>query len=88
MLQARRRVLGDESDPIILLAPDPIRGWLDSYDHRVEPISPEYRLFSNSQLVCIHHFSPGGGHIFLNLTPNNSPDNRDTAERGTVGPWY
>lgn len=57
ILQERRRVLGDEIDPITLLAPSPIRAWLDYYEHRVESISREYTIIENCDLVCLYALS-------------------------------
>lgn len=58
ILQERRRLLGPEAAPIMLLAPHQISSFLNFYDKRIESIRNEYFLVSNSNLV---------GHISVSL---------------------
>lgn len=52
ILQARRRILGDSTTPVLLLAPLPMGSWLNYYDHRIETIKNDYVLVPNNDLVC------------------------------------
>lgn len=51
VLQERRRILGADAEPILLLAPMQITSWLYFYDRRIESIRNEYMLIGNGDLV-------------------------------------
>lgn len=55
VLQERRRILGADAEPVMLLAPVQITSWLYFYDRRIESIRNEYTLISNGDLVRIKH---------------------------------
>lgn len=51
VLQERRRILGADAPPLLLLAPSQIQSWLHFYDRRIESIRNEYVLINNGDLV-------------------------------------
>lgn len=51
VLEERKKVLGDQSTPLILFAPKQIAFWLAFYDKRIESIKNEYILVPNGDLV-------------------------------------
>lgn len=53
VLQERRRILGANGEPVLLLAPVQIASWLYFYDRRIESIRNEYTLIRNGDLVRI-----------------------------------
>lgn len=50
----RKRLLGEQSTPVTLLAPVQIESWLHFYDIEIEQISSEFALVSNRDLVTRH----------------------------------
>lgn len=71
ILQERRRVLGDHTTPVLLLAPYPITSWLNYYEHRIESIANDYVLVPNTDLVselpCPYHHSPANFQLIFCL---------------------
>lgn len=51
LLQMRRKLLGSDSEKVLLLAPEQISYWLRLYDCRFEPLHKEYVLVKNAELI-------------------------------------
>jgi len=51
ILEERRRLLGADASPIMLLAPHQISSFLDFYDNRIDSIRNEYFLVPNSSML-------------------------------------
>ncbi|EDS28618.1 ribonuclease Z, mitochondrial [Culex quinquefasciatus] len=51
LLQTRRKLLGPDSEKVLLLAPEQIFYWMRLYDCRFEPLHKEYELVKNAQLI-------------------------------------
>lgn len=51
LLQARKKLLGDNCERLTLVAPEQISYWLRLYDCRFETIHKDYVLVKNADLV-------------------------------------
>lgn len=54
MLKMRQRLLGSDTTPLLLFAPEQINSWLNYYDQNIETIKNQFHLISNGYLVNIY----------------------------------
>lgn len=54
IIQTRRKIMGEDTTKLLLIAPQQIFSWLYFYDIRMEPLRKEYTLIPNADLLETH----------------------------------